>query len=419
MIWQRAFCDYEQSSFKGPGGLLVNGDVLNLPLGIYYGKIQCIYIDPPAISDKSPVLRMPIGKKGWEMGDFYLEQPAFKNYNINSSEDYASFLRAVLELSHKLLSDSGSLFFHIDERFSSQARQIVDEVFGTNNFINEIIWHYKTGGSAKRFFGRRHETLLYYSKNHQKRYFNIYGVPSGKKRDNKNHLKRHTDYTGKSYRTLKSGERKYIYYDDAPTYPNDVWDDIVQITARNREYTGFDSQKPEALFERIILSTTKEGDYFADLMCGSGSSLVAASNNKRQFIGVDISPYAVSISRKRLSEHRVKVLTPLMQDSAMLDASVLPGIGFYDVSLNSYTVSPEDTMPITDTYGNISLAPLDLVDQWYAGLIKNKVFYSFAESVRTKEEPRLLRKLQVPLLKGEVAIMIVDIFGRRSLWKSS
>ena len=76
-------------------------------------------------------------------------------------------------------------------------------------------------------------------------------------------------------------------------------------------------------------------------------------------------------------------------------------------------------MPITDTYGNISLAPLDLVDQWYAGLIKNKVFYSFAESVRTKEEPRLLRKLQVPLLKGEVAIMIVDIFGRRSLWKSS
>lgn len=419
MIWQRAFCDYEQSNFKGPGGLLVNGDALSLSFDIYYGKIQCIYLDPPSISDKSPVLRMPIGKKGWEMGGFYLDQPAYENYKINSQENYAGFLRSILKLSYKLLSDSGSLFFHIDNGFSYQARQIVDEVFGTDNFVNEIIWYYKSGGSAKRFFGRRHETILYYSKNFKKRYFNISSVPSGKKRDSKNHLKRHTDFTGKSYRTLKSGEKKYIYYDDAPTYPSDVWDDISQITARSREYTGFESQKPEALIERIILSTTKEGDYFADLMCGSGSSLVAASNNKRQFIGADISPHAISVSRKRLYEHRVKVLAPLMQDSAMLDASVLPGIGFYDVSLNSYTVSADDTMRITDAYGNISLAPLDLVDQWYAGLIRNKVFYSFAASVRTKEEPRLLRKLQVPLLKGEVAIMVIDIFGRRSLWKSS
>jgi DNA modification methylase len=414
MIWQRAHCRYETSSFKGVGGLLVHGDFLKVNLDGYSNKIQCIYLDPPKISELPSYMENHVGDKAEKT----LKVKAYDNFNPSDIEMYKEFLYKTINRSFELLSDQGVLFFHLNaySGFSYFPRKALDEVFGQDNFVNEIIWNYKLPGKAKKYFGQRHETILYYAKNKAKRYFNIKRIPCGKKKENDNHMKRLVDSKGRPYRYIKSGGKKYIYYDDAHRYPDDVWSDIPYLNKRDSEFCFYDGQKPKALISRAIRCSTKEGDYVLDPMCGTGTSLVAASESGCQFIGVDSSKHAVAVSRKRLSNKKVRVLAPFSDESAMLDASVFPGIGFFEVSINFYSMAYSSNAEGIE--GDLS-RPLDKVDQWYAGILKNGVFTAYASSVRTKNNPVLKRSLNIPILKGSVAILVVDIFSNRSLWVSS
>ena len=104
---------------------------------------------------------------------------------------------------------------------------------------------------------------------------------------------------------------------------------------------------------------------------------------------------------------------------ALLDASTFPGIGFYTVSLNAYTLPEEDLAGLDFVPAGLSPRGLDLVEQWYAGLINKGVFVAYAGAVRQKQTPALATSLELPLLRGTVAIMLIDILGRRSLWTGS
>ncbi len=416
MMWQRASCRYETSGFSGAGGLLVQGDFLNADLGSYLNKIQCIYIDPPILSETPSYLENYIGGSAKKT----LKIKAYDNFNPGDAENYKEFLNKILLRSFKLLSEEGVLFFHLNGggSLSYLPRKALDEVFGQDNFINEIIWNYKLPGKAKKYFSQRHETILYYAKNKARRYFNIHKIPCGKKKENDNHMKRLVDSKGRSYRYIKSGDKKYIYYDDAYKYPDDVWNDIQYLNKRDSEFYFFEGQKPKALLSRMIRCSTRKGDYVLDPMCGSGTSLAAASENNCQFIGIDSSKHAIAVSRKRLRDKRVRVLAPFSDESAMLDASVITGIGFFEVSINFYSMAYDKNTEELYYNGELNM-PLDKVDQWYAGILKDGVFTAYASSVRTIKNPALKRSLSIPVLKGAVAILIVDIFSNRSLWVST
>lgn len=418
MMWQRVSCDKERVDVPGTKGTLMLGDALTIDLSAYEGRIQCIYLDPPTISGERYKFRMRIGETGWTGAKRFLDLPAFNGYPQSDKEGYITFLTESIQLAKKLLTPSGSFFLHADWRFAAHARLICDEVFGEAQFRNEIIWSYQTGGTSKRYFSRKHDTILFYAKS-RNHYFDITQVPTSKKSDRSNHLKRHVDPHGKSYRSITTGGKTYIYYDDEPSYPDDVWTDLSQMQQKDPQRTGYATQKPVILLDRMILCATKPGDIVADLMCGSGTALLSAAQNNRQFLGVDIGRNAFSVSRKRLAGTALTCFAPYTNQSLMIDAAVIPGIAYYEVMLNSYTMPANIFEKFNQEKNPVKISGLDAVDQWYAGLINGEAFVVYASSTRLKQSPNLDKKLSIPLLRGTIAILIIDVLGNRSLWTAS
>lgn len=414
MMWQRADCEKERVDAPGPRGRLIMGDALSLDLSEYYEKVQCIYLDPPYYTGDRFVYRMRIGEDGWQTGKRSIELPAYDDFSQSGRESYLTFLRGMIHLSRKLLTPSGSFFLHVDWRAAAYARLLCDDIFGEEQFRNEIIWSYQTGGRSVRHFSRKHDNILFYAKS-KEHFFDITKVPVSKKNERSNHLKRHVDAKGRSYRSITTGGKTYIYYDDEPSYPDDVWTDLSHMQQKDPQRTGYATQKPVSLLDRIILSTTLPGDLVADLCCGSGTTLVSAAKNGRRFLGVDMGKSAFSASRKRLAENAVTCFAPYSSLPLMLDAAVDPGIGYYDVKLNAYTL-PADMMRRLEA---VRAEGLELVDQWYAGLITGGEFLVYASSVRQKQTPQLSTRLQIPLLRGTVAILVIDVLGNRSLWTAA
>ena len=141
---------------------------------------------------------------------------------------YMEFIRERLVLLRELLSDDGSIYVHLDQRMAHYIKVIMDELFGTDKFMNEIIWHYGSGGRAKRYFSRKHDTILVYGRT-ARPYFHheAVGIPRGK--TPRNHMKEAVDTDGRIYWSIKSAGREYRYYEDDLLTPDDVWDDISHL----------------------------------------------------------------------------------------------------------------------------------------------------------------------------------------------
>lgn len=414
MIWQRAECFREINDREGDGGYLLLGDAAAVDLEEFRGQAQCVYLDPPGITGGEFSCRMRVGEKGWQDGKSYVELPAYQDFS-EAGQDYDRFVRALLRRARMLLDDSGSIFLHADQAAAARARALMDEVFGRDCFRNEIIWRYQTGGRSKRYFSRKHDNIYFYAKS-AAHYFDITQVPAQKKADRANHMKRLVDEKGRSYRSITTGGKTYVYYDDEPVYPDDVWDDVSSMQQKDPQRTGYPAQKPQALLDRMILSVTRPGELVADLGCGSGTALASAAAHGRRFLGVDNSPLALAACRKRLDPYRLVLQAPLQACEALVDASVMPGIGFYTVALHAYTLPAGLLDPFRRRPAELDVRGLDGVDQWYAGLLSGGVFTAYASALRQKQSPVLPRELEVPLLRGTVAILIVDVLGRRSLW---
>ncbi len=408
MFWQRVEVPLERAEGQTPGGILMNKDALAPELMAFSGQVQCLYMDPPFFTGERQPFRQRIGEEGWRTGTPVIDFTAYDDYSGESREKYLDFLRELVQRAHTMLNPTGSFFLHLDDRMAAHARLICDEVFGHSQFRNSIIWSYQTGGRSKKYFSRKHDTILFYARSRD-HYFDIAQVPTKLKKDRGNHLKREVDEKGRAYRSIVSNGKRYIYYDDEPDYPDDVWTDVSQMQQKDPQRTGYATQKPQALTDRIVLCSTRPEDLVADILCGSGTSLASAAAHGRRFLGADSSPHAYSVTRKRLSHVQLECHAPFSRVQAMVDASLLPGIGYYSVGLNAYTLAdvPDNTP---------ELSGLDSVDQWYAGLIQDNVFTAYASSVRTKGTPELSQRLEIPMLRGTVALLVMDVYGNRTLW---
>ncbi|MBN2239420.1 MAG: site-specific DNA-methyltransferase [Dehalococcoidales bacterium] len=193
---------------------------------------------------------------------------------------------------HRIMKDTGSLYLHCDPTSSHYLKVVLDCLFGTGNFRNEIAWAYKGGGRSKKTFARKHDVILFYSKSSTWT-FNYRDIMVD--RTNRTWF---TDEEGKKY-WLKYGKRYYLKYEGK--VPEDWWPDIDPLHGPYNERLGYPTQKPLALLDRIIKAGSNPGDTVLDPFCGCGTTLVAAEQLGRKWSGIDISSEAVELTQKRLN----------------------------------------------------------------------------------------------------------------------
>ena len=390
---------------SGVMGELFLGDSLELSdrlTGKYGGRVQCVYLDPPFFTGSLFNMRVRVGEREWRSGAGSLELSAYAD-KWASAEEYISEIRALAELARELMSETGVIFLHVDWRMQARLRIMMDEVFGENNFMNEIIWTYQTGGRARKYFSRKHDVILFYRKGPAYRFY-IENVPISRTDARRNHMKRQVDKDGRVYRTIKSGGKVYKYYDDDPVYPGDVWDDVSHLQQKDPQRTGYDTQKPLKLLERIVLCSTRPGDIVCDLTCGSGTALEAAAINGRNFVGVDMSPLAVQTARRRLVGSRVSLNMPGSEGSPEVELDAMTGVGNYECDLRRFIPEPG--------VGERGFDGLDAVTGWSGGYINDDVFYAYVHDMRSKQHPRLDAHLSIPVWDGVPAVRIEDVYGR-------
>jgi adenine-specific DNA-methyltransferase len=302
---------------------LVWGDnklVMASLLAEFKGKIDLIYIDPPFDVGADFTMDVPIGDEKETVGkdQSTLEMVAYRDMWGRGTDSYIHMMFERLSLMKELLSDTGGIYVHVDYRVSGVMRGILTDVFG-DNMVNEIIWCYVGGRVPKVAFGRRHDTIFYFSKS-DKWKFNWEAVIEPLSPEQEERYK-YEDEKGK-YRLMgrclqgspiraardvspewekKRPDLTYRYYMKEGTLCLDYWD-IPAVNQVATERTGFPTQKPEELLERIILASSDEGDLIADFFCGSGTTGAVAERLGRRWIMADLGRFAIHTSRKRLIE---------------------------------------------------------------------------------------------------------------------
>ena len=267
---------------------LILGDnlrVMNALLPEYEGKINLIYADPPFFTNKGYAARIGRGEdsrkpENWQLAEGYHDE-------WSDMGSYLDMLYPRLTLMYKLLSPSGSLYLHLDWHANSYARLLLDEIFGYENLRNEIIWTYHGPSPIRSAFNRKHDMILFYSKSNQYT-FNVdqVRVPYSE----------NTVVTFKSSKKAGFGKTPDL---ERGKVPEDWW--YFPVVARlHNERTGYPTQKPESLMERIILASSNPGDWVADFFGGAGTTAAVASRLNRQFISSDTQPRALHTTRSRL-----------------------------------------------------------------------------------------------------------------------
>ena len=399
--------EWHTGRYGAPEGLFFVDDAverLQRLLPHYAGKLQLIYIDPPFMTGDRFHMRVRVGKEDWRKGKGSLLLPTFSDRL--SREEYTTLMRKVLELCRELLRDEGMIFVHIDYRAHPHVRLLLDEIFGEENMLNEIIWVYQSGGRSVKHFSRKHDVILFYRKTLQYA-FNIDAVKQVPATPRDNHMRRHVDPDGRVYRSMKVNGKVYTYYDDEPVAPSDVWQDLSHLQQRDPERTGYDLQKPLALLNRIVLCASREGDWVLDPFCGSCTTLEAARRRGRNFIGIDACPLTLNIARRRLYGANVQYMPGNRASAARLpecDVQIHPGVGFYHVRLESFD-SGIDGLPQ-------GADPLDAVDNWSVGYLRPEGYRVMAEFARGRREGALLKELAVPAYEGDMALCVADVTGR-------
>ncbi|UCD01147.1 MAG: site-specific DNA-methyltransferase [Promethearchaeota archaeon] len=268
-------------------------EVLYFLINNYEEKIDLIYIDPPFFSGTNYQINIE------EEDKFYNSIAYFDHWN-NDLDSYLQMIYERLLLFKKILSKKGLVFIHSDWHANHYIRLILDEVFGENRFVNNIIWYYYNKYSAgKKNLPRAHDTILVYS-NSSKYTFNEIRIP--RKKPRKQLMRVNVEGVLKNVKD-KKGHVRYRTVTDKKL--DDVWK-IPCLQPASKEWTGFPTQKHHDLLERIIKLGSNEGDLIADFFCGTGTTLLAAEKLNRRWIGCDISEYSIYLTRKRILDYHNK-----------------------------------------------------------------------------------------------------------------
>jgi site-specific DNA-methyltransferase (adenine-specific)/adenine-specific DNA-methyltransferase len=242
--------------------------------------VRLIYIDPPFSTRRD--------FKGTQ------DQKAYQD-KIAGAE-FLEFLRKRLTFLKELLAEDGGIYVHLDHRKGHYAKVLMDEIFGEQNFVNEIIWSYRTGGVSKNFFARKHDNIYFYTKR-KKFLFNTqyYRSYQQKKYNFSDKYPEHFD------------KEKNMWYHNSVC--RDVWEDVYPLgtEADSKERVDFPTQKPETLIKRIIEASSNKGDIVLDVFAGSGTTPITAEKLGRKWIAIDVSKLAIYTIQKRMLTSRKNI----------------------------------------------------------------------------------------------------------------
>jgi DNA modification methylase len=236
------------------------------------GRVDLAYIDPPFATG----------------GELRQGPYAFADRWADGGAEWLNMLDDRLQLLRDLLAPRGSLFVHCDPRMDWAVRCLLDEIFGRERLVNQIVWHYTGGGRARRYFSRKHDLLFWVARSDAWT-FDIDAVRQP-----------YLPTSGFARGGIRARSGKRYLPHPAGTPVDDVWA-IPIVNPRSAERLGYPTQKPERLLERVIAAASKPGDLVADVFCGSGTTLAVAEIPGRRWLGCDLSPDAVRLTRDRLS----------------------------------------------------------------------------------------------------------------------
>ena len=350
-----------------PVSRLIMGDNLAIMAALLpdlEGRINLIYADPPFFTNRKYQSRIGRGEdsrkpEDWALGDGYHD-------SWPDLDTYLDFLYQRFTLMYRLLAENGTLYLHLDWHANSYARLLLDEIFGADHLLNEIIWTYHGPSPIRSAFNRKHDTILAY-------------VKSGDYIFNADAVRE--PYNPSTVQTFKASSK--AGFGRVPDLargkvPEDWW--YFPVVARlHNERTGYPTQKPEGLLERIIRASSNAGDLVADFFCGSGTTPAVAARLERRFIASDISFRALHTTRRRLCALPSEAFT------FERDASIcLPFSG-------------EPEMKLKVTSGSIKINSSSQLDYWEVDPDwDGKIFKSAAQALRP------LRSGEIP---GEIKIL--------------
>lgn len=366
-----------------PSNRLILGDNLSVMAALlpeYEGRIHLIYADPPFFTNRKFKARIGRGEDSrkpgqWKLADGYQD-------DWTSLDEYLDFLYQRLALMFRLLTPDGSLYLHLDWHADAYARLILDELFGADNLLNEIIWAYHGPSPIRTAFNRKHDTILAYVKGHNY----TFNADAVREPYNKNTVNTFRSSPRAGFGKVPDLERGKV--------PEDWW--YFPVVARlHNERTGYPTQKPNALLERIILASSNPGDLVADFFCGSGTTPFVAAMHGRDFIACDENFRAMHTTRSRLLGTE-KVFS-MEQDGN----STLP-----------YVPAPKGTGVVLSNESAALKTKLD-VDYWEVDPDwDGKIFRSAAQAKRPARSGNIPLEIKIKV-EGNVCIRLVTSAGKR------
>jgi len=381
---------------SSPENQLILGDNLQVMTALlpeFEGKINLIYADPPFFTNRRYPMRIGRGEdsrnpKEWQLAEGYPD-------HWTDLDAYLDMLYPRLILMHRLLAPTGTFYLHLDWHASAYARLILDEIFGSDRLLNEIVWVYHGPSPIRTAFNRKHDTILVYTKSEEY----TFNVDEIRQPYNPNTIKTFASSRKAGFGKIPDLKRGKV--------PEDWW--YFPVVARmHLERSGYPTQKPEALLERIIRASSTPGDRVADFFCGSGTTAVVSTRLGRRFIASDLSFRAIHTSRTRLIQAGSQVfsLQHLMGTKPVINTSELSGSlaldrdGEQAVLVNQH---PED------------------VDYWEIDPAwDGRIYRSASQAIRPRKKGTITDRLVVPCTNSKLPLCarVVDIHGKNCWVKS-
>jgi DNA modification methylase len=372
-----------------PGDRLIYGDnlaIMSALLADYESRLHLIYADPPFFTNRRFPARIGRNEdsrrpQDWQLAEGYPD-------DWKDMDSYLDMLYPRLALMHRLLAPNGTLYLHLDWHANHYARLLLDEIFGPEHLLNEIIWTYHGPSPIRSAFNRKHDTILAYTKS--KTY--TFNVDDVREPYNPNTVKTFESSPKAGFGKVPDLARGKV--------PEDWW--YFPVVARlHSERTGYPTQKPEALLERIILASSNPGEIVADFFCGSGTTPAVAARLGRRFIASDITWRAVHTTRARLVDQAAGAFRLQREQGQPKLLNFDSELEFTPVLTEGYIVLPSNQAQRLDYWE---------IDPAWDG----QIFRSRVQAVRPLGKGAIAQQINLPAgAQSRICIRLTTVEGRQ------